>query len=122
MQIAGVHAEKGRRGDIKELQPSEKAPRAVKKALCEKFLAEGFSATPLAVKVGAFSHSVKGEKLKGRYQNNNYQVTGTVEYFLRDLAKDKVKEKVTQAYNLEFCDCLDANGIPEFKIGKFTLE
>lgn len=122
MQIAGVYTDKARRGDPKEFSPDEKAPRAVKKALADKFTKDGFSATPTDVTVTSLSYQKKGDPLKKSFQNNRYEVAGTVRFFLRDMERDITHEQQLCAYTLSFEDMLDDNGLPEFKIVDFKVD
>lgn len=123
-RIKGVQKGKGKRGEIIENDPSDKVQVAVRTALAVYLRDKGCSPAVTALEVEDFTVAKKGDLLgrKKKYQNNNYTATGSITYFLREHAGDKVHEKQTSPFSVSFEDTLDGNSLPTLKIVKFELK
>jgi len=119
--IAGVHADKKRRGDIIELEPDRKAALAVKEGLASKTPWENILASGTNIVVDKLDFSPKGDLLKKKYQHNTYKARGTVKVLRRNAVKDIQLEPKDMRFKVSFCDCLDNQGVPDLTIDSFEV-
>jgi len=120
--IKGVLKKKGVRGSPVQFKPAEKIPIAVKSALGDYFRKQGFSPATTELKVESFTCNPKGELFKKIFANNSYSAKGSITYFLREHAGDRVYEKQTSTFSIAFEDALDRNGMPFTSVTRFVLD
>lgn len=117
-----VTGKKEKYGEVIEYSTEEKIPIAVQLALSEYApYKDKYLSTATSVGVAKCTESPIGEKLKGKWENNLYDVTGKVTIAKRHLRKDCMMKPETKSFHLKFGDCLSHNGLPEFKIVLFEM-
>jgi len=119
IKIKGVRLDKGRRGDLIELDPKDKILIAVKVGASK--YDQNFVISADQIKVGQMRMSPNGDKLKKLYQNNLYNAEGEAVFTYTRRTTGVMLEPKKKKFKVEFCDCLDHNGIPEFDIKSFEI-
>lgn len=64
---------------------------------------------------------VKGDKLKGKYDNNYYSARGEFTLNVIEQKTGDLKHGKRCSYSIDFRDSLDENGIPDLFIEKFQV-
>lgn len=119
--IAGVTTGKKQRGEIIELEPEKKAALAVKEGLSKQDVWPGSLAHGTEIKVDELTFSSKGNLFKKKYLHNVYKARGVVTVHVRDAAKDIQRAPRRMKFKINFCDCLDRQGVPDLTVDTFEL-
>ena len=123
MKIKGVSTGKTRgttKGDPIEFSPAEKFPLAVKEAVRDLSTLEEARWAEL-VTITSSHFTPRAVKQAGSFQNNAYEAKGTVKVRVHHHKTDRLFRATAHDFKIEFEDCLDAHGIPDLKITKFTM-
>ena len=110
-------------GDIIELEPKAKCIAAVKDAVAassEKGETVCY-AEDVTIDDKDLRFAPQGDQFFGKYNNNSYNVKGTVVIRTLDAKRDVLKTKKEHKFELVFCDCLDEINQPDLKVSTFKL-
>jgi len=123
VKIKSIKRDGNNAGEITELSAEEKVPLTLTDALArhdwEDIKASAWFTDIALTSVRFFP---KGDLLKGKWQNNTYQATGSIKLHLRRLDPDRLMAPKTKTFSLEFTDALDPIGQPDTKVVSLTLE
>jgi hypothetical protein len=125
MRIKGVSKKKGSRGEVIELNASEKAKEAVKLAVTlDAFKDDAdflyYVNDKSFTLEGEVSKTPKGNKLKRKWENNNYTATGEAIFAPRNIASGKLHQQKKKKFKIKFADILDGMGQPDLKVTEFS--
>jgi len=120
MKIKAVHKRGRKRGEPVEYEPQEKIPLAVQDAVVDHF--DGRMCWVRNVVLGKFTHTIKGNPLKRKWQNNVYDAEGTADFNFREIKTGHIRPKKTLKFKIKFEDCLDYIGQPDLKVLKFETK
>jgi hypothetical protein len=116
MKIKGVTKGKNP-GEVIELSASEKAPLALQDGLAShKDLKDKYLVYPRNIEISNLNYSSKGTLLRGKWQNNIYQVEGVAVLTYRNIAKDQLLEPRKKKFVLKFEDTTDNLGQPDLRV------
>jgi hypothetical protein len=110
-------------GDPIEYTPEEKIPVALQMAVAESpIYKDKFLVAVTGVTVTSYTFAPLGEKLNKKFANNVYEAFGTAQLNKRNVHTNSMARPENKSYTLKFEDCLDPNGLPEFRIVSLRME
>jgi hypothetical protein len=122
MKVKGINKSGVSRGEVIELSQDEKVLPALKGAATMHEPWGMFSVWVSDNKVNKISSTVKGDKLKRKWQNNHYFVEGSATFNFRNKEKDEIYPPKMHTYVMQFEDTTDHIGQPDLKVTKFEVK